>query len=134
MNTLNVRSSLKGVGRAKDFLKAFCRDNAVPDEATGKFCVAADEFLSNIVPAVTTPRIRLGVEMRTMDDRNSLVFTVVHGGPRYDISDERRIVWPSDATGTKFSELTAHRLHGYLDGIECAYAGGENLVTLVKNL
>lgn len=132
MQTLNVRSSLKGVGRAKDFLKSFCRDNAVPDETAARFCVAADEFLSNIVPAVTTPRIRLGAEARTEAGRNALVFTVVHGGPRYDISDEHNIVWP-EGTGTKFSELTAHRLHGYLDGIECVYADGENRVTLTKN-
>ncbi len=137
MDTLNVRSHIKGVGRAKEFVLNFCRNHDVPAEFADSFSVMLDEFLSNIIPAATSPRICLTIERREdagdPGRRRRLVFTSSHAGPRYDISDENRLVWPEEEVKAKFSPLTLHRLHEFLDQIDCRYENGENSVTLGKN-
>ncbi len=143
MDTVNVRSHLKGVGRAKEFVQNYCRCHEVPASLADNFCIILDEFLSNIIPAATSPRISLTIDKaapagadagQTAVPPRRLVFTSAHAGPRYDISDENNLVWPEEEVKAKFSVLTLHRLHKYLDQIECRYENGENIVTLAKDL
>ncbi len=137
MDTLKVRSHIKGVGRAKEFVQNFCRGHDIPPDLGNAFCVNLDEFLSNIIPAATSPRICLTIAREEGDgvpDRpRRLLFTSTHTGPRYDISDENHPIWPEEEVKAKFSPLTLHRLHQFLDLIECRYENGENTVILGKN-
>ncbi len=125
--SLNVRAGIKGVGRAQEFIRNFCRTQGVPEEFGTAFRVRVDEFLSSIVPVCTSPRIALTLESIR---GTGLRFTTRHGGPFYDISDEARPVWPAGVG--EFSPLVLHRLHEFMDEIICLREGEETLVILTK--
>lgn len=109
-----VRSSIKGAGRVPAFIQEFCRNNGIEQTVAANLCIVLDEVLPGLVGITTSPRILLGL-VRT---EQAIQVNITHDSEAYDLSDEKRIVWPAGAAEFRISELSLKIVHGLLAALE----------------
>ena len=121
-NTLNVRSSVKGAGRARGFVHEFCQIHSICAPVEQSLHTVLDELLPCLVKITTSPRMKLTI---TRQDA-AVEFEIAHTGPAYDLSDSQHLQWPDGHQDSRISDVSLQIVHRRLDGISCRHENGEN--------